>query len=88
MTNKIYKYGSVAVMALASICMTACSDQFLEDKRAYGSYNKDQVYESYVATQNRIDFLYQSLLPDVKNGGSGNTNITSVGRSEIGRAHV
>ncbi len=82
MTNKIYKYGSVAVMALASICMTACSDQFLEDKRAYGSYNKDQVYESYVATQNRIDFLYQSLLPDVKNGGSGNTNITSVGRSD------
>lgn len=82
MTNKIYKYGSVVMVVLASICTTACSDQFLEDKRAYGNYNQDQVYESYVATQNRIDFLYQSLLPDVKNGGSGNTNITSVGKSD------
>ena len=56
-------------MVTGLICFTGCSDDFLKDKKVYGSYDASVVYENYETAKSRVDFLYQSLLPS-STGGS------------------
>lgn len=78
MMKKTNLYTSLLAIALGATCLTGCSDEFLKEKKVYGQFGADAIYESYEATQNRIDFLYQCLLPSAT-GGSGNMDITSAG---------
>ena len=48
MMKKINKYGSIALLTITAAIFTGCSDQFLEDKKLYGSFNGTTIYENYV----------------------------------------
>lgn len=81
--NNIYKYGKVALMAAVAFGMTACSDDFLEDKKNYGNFNGTNVYGSVLGAEERINTLYFSMLP-MAGQGDGNgvgdiNNVTSTG---------
>lgn len=78
MMKKVNLYTSLLAVALGATSLSSCSDEFLKEKKVYGQFGAEAIYESYEATQNRIDFLYQSLLPSAT-GGSGNMDITSAG---------
>ena len=47
MMKKINKYGSIALLTITVAVFTSCSDQFLEDKKLYGSFNGTTIYENY-----------------------------------------
>ncbi len=64
----INKWKSVAFIALATTCLTGCSDQFLEDKKSFGDYDESALYGSYVGAQSRVDELYNALLPESAEG--------------------
>lgn len=66
-------------MVTGLICFTGCSDDFLKDKKVYGSYDASVVYENYETAKSRVDFLYQSLLPSSTGGSNALTDITSAG---------
>ena len=63
MKEKINKICLTASMVVGLTCFTGCSDDFLKDKKVYGSYDASVVYENYETAKSRVDFLYQSLLP-------------------------
>lgn len=56
-----------------------CSDDFLKDKKVYGSYDSSVVYENYETATSRVDYLYQCLLPSATGGSNALTDITSAG---------
>ena len=55
--KKINKYGSIALLTITVAVFTSCSDQFLEDKKLYGSFNGTTIYENYESADNRIAYL-------------------------------
>lgn len=77
MKEKINKICLTASMVTGLICFTGCSDDFLKDKKVYGSYDASVVYENYETAKSRVDFLYQSLLPSSTGGSNALTDITS-----------
>ena len=79
MKEKINKICLTASMVTGLICFTGCSDDFLKDKKVYGSYDASVVYENYETAKSRVDFLYQSLLPSSTGGSNALTDITSSG---------
>ena len=62
MNKTIYNTGKLAVLAVA-LTMTACSDDFLEEKRLFGKYNEATVYETFETAESRIDYLYWQMQP-------------------------
>lgn len=52
-----------AALLFATACLSSCSDQFLQDKKSYGSYGAATIYEDYNGAKTRIDYLYNLLLP-------------------------
>ncbi len=60
--KKSMKYiGSALTLAMA---LTACSDQFLEDKKNYGQVDAD-IYNYYEGAQGRLYDIYSMCLPNV-----------------------
>lgn len=83
MIMKIYKYigfGIAGVMALS-----ACNDQFLEDKRNYDNVT-DEVYNYFEGAQSRVDDVYSWCLPSVSdlawNNPSAGSNDLAGGSTE------
>ena len=68
MMKKINKYGSIALLTITVAVFTGCSDQFLEDKKLYGSFNGTTIYENYESADNRIAYLYYIMLPSATGG--------------------
>lgn len=68
MMKKINKYGSIALLTITAAIFTGCSDQFLEDKKLYGSFNGTTIYENYESADNRIAYLYYIMLPSATGG--------------------
>ena len=60
--KNIKLFGSVALICAAA-CFSGCSDQFLQDKKSYGSFGAATIYEDYDGALTRIDYLYNLLLP-------------------------
>lgn len=52
--------------------LLSCSDQFLADKRPYGSYGPEQVYYDESSIKLRLNYIYQKSLPYYK--GFSNTS--------------
>ena len=46
MKEKRNIYCLKALAVAAAICFTGCSDDFLKDKKVYGSYDSSVVYEN------------------------------------------
>lgn len=86
MKEKINKICLTASMVTGLICFTGCSDDFLKDKKVYGSYDASVVYENYETAKSRVDFLYQSLLPSSTGGSNALTDITKAKRAAVKEA--
>lgn len=71
------KYLSLGL--LAAISLTACSDQFLEDKKNYDNLNKD-VYNYYSGAKARLNDIYSQCLPWMTEmaGAESNKRFTGV----------
>ena len=58
MKEKRNIYCLKALTVAAVICFAGCSDDFLKDKKVYGSYDSSVVYENYDTATSRVDYLY------------------------------
>ena len=47
----------------ACVTLSACSDEFLEEKKNYGNFDNTTVYSDYNGAQERVNSLYYWLLP-------------------------
>ncbi len=68
MNTKIYKYGGLVIAGV--MALTACSDDFLKEKKNYGNFDSSNTYGSVDAATERLNNVYFWLLPT--NGGDGN----------------
>lgn len=78
--KKINKIGTIAVLAAALTALSGCSDQFLQDKKNYGNFG-EEIYDSYIGAQTRVNSLYNYLLPN--STGSIGWNSVSAGTGDI-----
>lgn len=81
MKEKINRFSlkALAVAAVMGIGFTGCSDDFLKDKKVYGSFDASTVYENYETARSRVDYLYRCLLPSATGGSNALTDIVSAG---------
>jgi len=49
--------------------MAGCSDDFLAEKRPYGSFGPEQVYGDWASVKLRLNYIYQKSLPYAKGYG-------------------
>jgi len=77
----IYKMSAAALIA-GALVNTACSDDFLEEKKLYGKYSEATVYANYETAKNRIDYIMWQLLPGKKEGDGKYSLIVSVGGND------
>lgn len=79
----IYKLGAVALIAST---MVSCSDNFLQEKKVYGSFKAESIYNSYDGATDRVNTLYRMMMPmsggGDGNGSAGTNNYTSVGYAD------
>lgn len=80
--KKMNKYISVALIAVTAGLATGCSDEFLQDKKLYGSFNGTTIYENYVSADNRVGYLYACMLPNATGGSDQMTDMPSTGSSD------
>ncbi|MGN1376541.1 MAG: RagB/SusD family nutrient uptake outer membrane protein [Prevotella sp.] len=80
------KFNKAVALATVAMCLTACSDDFLEEKKNYGSFDSSNTYGNFTSAQERVNTMYYALLPKSDGGdgqGIGNVNdVTSVGRPD------
>lgn len=60
MKEKRNIYCLKALTVAAVICFAGCSDDFLKDKKVYGSYDSSVVYENY-ETATSVWIIYTSV---------------------------
>ncbi|MCH4213292.1 MAG: RagB/SusD family nutrient uptake outer membrane protein [Prevotella sp.] len=73
MKSIINKYHAVLLLVVAVLAFSGCSDEFLKDKKLYGSFNGGTIYENYTSADNRVAYLYEIMLPK-SGGGFGTSN--------------
>lgn len=83
---KIFRVGFVCCGFAAAL--TACSDDFLAEKRPYGSYGENDVYSDWESVKLRLNYIYQGSLPAYRdynaNGGNQGGNSTATnGPSDV-----
>lgn len=83
---KIFRAGLVCCGFAAAL--TACSDDFLAEKRPYGSYGENDVYNDWESVKLRLNYIYQGSLPAYRdynaNGGNQGGNSTATnGPSDV-----
>lgn len=78
--KKRYRLSSIAIMAFAVASFSGCSDEFLQEKKNYGNFG-EEIYDSYIGAQSRVNSLYNYLLPS--STGSIGWNSVSAGTADI-----
>lgn len=61
--NSIYKLGAGALFLMSLASTVGCSDDFLAEKRPYGSFGPEQVYADMTSVKLRLNYIYQRSLP-------------------------
>ena len=51
---------------LFSVALASCSDDFLAEKRPYGSYGENDIYSDWESVKLRLNFIYETNLPAFK----------------------
>lgn len=74
MRNTIYKIGLSALTALCFSLTTGCSDDFLAEKRPYGSFGPELVYGDWSSVKLRLNYIYQKSQPFAKGSGLTTNN--------------
>jgi hypothetical protein len=61
--------------------LTSCSDDFLAEKRPYGSFGENDIYSDWESVKLRLNYVYQGSLPYYRgynsNGGNQGGNSTA-----------
>ncbi len=83
MKRNIGKIGALALIGTTLLCNIGCSDDFLEEKKLYGTYSEATVYTNYETATNRIDNIYYMLFPGQKEGNGRYANLVSTGMDDI-----
>ena len=79
----IYKIGAAFLLVVGMASTIGCSDDFLADKRPYGSFGPDEVYNDWTSTKLRLNYIYQMSLPNTKGWSSYPPDIWPVGGPDI-----
>lgn len=76
------RVNKIIMMALVVVAtfVNGCSDDFLKEKKNYGNFG-EEIYDSYIGAQNRVNTLYAYLLPSAT--GSISWNNVSAGTADI-----
>lgn len=76
----IYKIGAGVVLALGLMSTMSCSDDFLAEKRPYGSFGENDIYGDWESVKLRLNYIYQGSLPAFRDynatGGNQGGNST------------
>ncbi|MDR0891738.1 MAG: RagB/SusD family nutrient uptake outer membrane protein [Mediterranea sp.] len=75
-------YLALLVSVTLATALSGCSDEFLKEKKVYGSYDANTVYENYDAAKSRIDYLYTVLLPATPGSSNAITDLNSGGGAD------
>ena len=59
---------------LFSVALTSCSDDFLAEKRPYGSFGENDVYNDWESVKLRLNYVYQGSLPYYRGYNSNGSN--------------
>ena len=70
--KKLYNIGLPALLLTGALMVSSCSDKFLEDKRNYGNYVADDIYNDYTSAKLRVETMYNYLLPQSCQSVDGN----------------
>lgn len=72
--------GTAAFVSLGTLLATSCSDDFLSEKRPYGQFGENDVYDNWESVKLRLNYIYQGSLPPFRdynsNGGNQGGNST------------
>lgn len=83
---------ALSIAAAASLSLMSCSDDFLADKRPYGSYGPEQVYYDQASVNLRLNYIYQKSLPNHKTFSNSTDNfypdLWPVGGNDFLSAHT
>ena len=82
MINKINKWGVATLTIVTIFSNVGCSDDFLEEKKLYGTYSETTVYSNYETAKSRIDQLYNLMLPGAKEGKGSGAQLISMGSDD------
>ncbi len=82
MTTKIYKWvcGCILCCGIA-MSFSSCSDDFLAEKRPYGQFGENDIYNDWESVKLRLNYIYQGSLPAFRDynatGGNQGGNSTA-----------
>lgn len=78
--KNIFKTGFPALLLTGALMVSSCSDQFLEDKKNYGNYVAEDIYNDYTSAKLRVETMYNYMLPQANT--SVNWRFPSSGASD------
>lgn len=79
--KKIFNIGLPALLLTGALMVSSCSDSFLEDKKNYGNYVAEDIYNDYTSAKLRVETMYNYMLP--QSNQSVNWRFPSSGSSDI-----
>lgn len=78
--KKILNIGLPALLLTGTLIVSSCSDKFLEDKKNYGNYVAEDIYNDYTAAKLRVETMYNYMMP--QSNQSVNWRFASSGASD------
>lgn len=76
-------FRNIVALTLLAAAATSCSDDFLQEKRPYGSFGPEEVYGDWNAVNLRLNYIYQKNLPNFKGGGGNYPDLWPVGYADV-----
>ena len=75
MKTNIYKIFRAGIVCCGfAAVLTACSDDFLAEKRPYGSFGETDIYNDWESVKLRLNYIYQSSLPAFRDYNANGAN--------------
>lgn len=67
MKDNLYKFFRAGIVCCSiAAALSACSDDFLANKRPYGSFGENDIYADWESVKLRLNYIYQSSLPNFR----------------------
>ena len=70
----IFKLFNFCIAVTAALLLTACSDDFLAEKRPYGQFGENDIYNDWESVKLRLNYIYQGSLPYFRGYNSNGSN--------------
>ena len=76
----VWMLGAAVMVGFGASLVSSCSDDFLANKRPYGQFGENDVYNDWESVKLRLNYIYQGSLPAFRdynsNGGNQGGNST------------